>query len=249
MASLWVQEAGRASRNGQLAYAHLLINENEDLKKLSYFVKKSTDSTQIPSMVEYFLMDWNYISKPFTGDCLCSIQMRYFEDSGNPEKNDLWIMLQWFWYSGQLYPAKNIEMEILAVLGCIRELNENGIRKVYGGIIVFSITKNWNVSQPTGFYLILRGSNRNWPWKVSYVRRFAEINNWRVCETSRLTVSHSKKELEVDPNEQPPTFIQHLSTSDYSEEENEAHNSSTSALPALENAASKSFASNSATTF
>ena len=86
MASLWVQEAGRASRNGQLAYAHLLINENEDLKKLSYFVKKSTDSTHIPSMVEYFLMDWNYISKPFTGDCLCSIQMRYFEDSANPEK-------------------------------------------------------------------------------------------------------------------------------------------------------------------
>ena len=121
-------------------------------------------------------------------------------------------MLQWFWYSGELYPAKNIEMEILAVLGCIRELNENGIRKVYGGIIVFSITKNWNVSQPTGFYLILRGSNRNWPWKVSYVRRFAEINNWRVCETSRLTVSIQKRNWKLtQTNSHPHSFnIYHL---------------------------------------
>ena len=133
--SLWVQEAGRAGRNGQQAYAHLLINENEDSKKLSYWVKKSTDSTHIPSMVEDFLTSWNYISKAFTGDCLRSFQMRYFEDSGNPE-----TMTDGLCCSGcdirANYPAKNIEKEIRAVLGCIRALNENGIRKVYKGTIV-----------------------------------------------------------------------------------------------------------------
>ena len=58
----------------------------------------------------------------------------------------------------------------------------------------------------------------------------------------------SKKEMEVDQNEQTPTSIQHLSSSEISEDENGAPHSSTSALPGPENAASKSVASNSATT-
>lgn len=35
--SLWMQEFGRAGRDGQQAYAHLFFCEREDLKKVKYW--------------------------------------------------------------------------------------------------------------------------------------------------------------------------------------------------------------------
>ena len=69
--SEWIQESGRAGKDGQSAEAYLFVNENEDLKKNGYWIKDvdPTSDEWKAKMIE--LMD---IYKYFCTDILqCTI--------------------------------------------------------------------------------------------------------------------------------------------------------------------------------
>lgn len=78
--SSWMQEFGRAGRDGAEAHAHLLLCDYEDMSKLNFWMTKKKSDQHGISIREDFLITWKYVSKAFTGDCLRSFQLTYFEE-------------------------------------------------------------------------------------------------------------------------------------------------------------------------
>ena len=77
--SSWVQEIGRAGRDGKSARAFLLINELYDLRRLSFCTNNLPEKAAIEKK-EDFKAVWSYIASAFIGGCLRRFQLKYFED-------------------------------------------------------------------------------------------------------------------------------------------------------------------------
>ena len=133
--SLWVQELGRAGRDGKLSYAHLLINENQDMKKLAFWISNSSKEEREVRIEDYQEV-WRYISTAFTGGCLRQFQLNYFEDNiKTHEEQENRKCCVGCDIRTQI-PYLDNGTHIRSVLGCINVLNEHGIEKVYEGKIV-----------------------------------------------------------------------------------------------------------------
>ena len=81
--SSWMQEFGRAGRDGVEAHAHLLLCDHEDMSKLNYWMANKKSEEHGKSIRQDFLFAWLYVSKAFTGDCLRLFQLTYFEEEQN----------------------------------------------------------------------------------------------------------------------------------------------------------------------
>ena len=87
--SLWAQESGRAGRDGNQAYAHVLVNETEDIKKLQHWTANLADNER-KSVTEDFLVIWRYYCAPFAGDCMRRFLSAYFgDDMEEPDGADV----------------------------------------------------------------------------------------------------------------------------------------------------------------
>ncbi len=84
--SSWVQEFGRAGRDGQQAHAHLFLCEYVDLKKLEFWTKNASNEER-STRDQDFLEVWKFIGSAFTGDCLRLFILNYFDESRVPESN------------------------------------------------------------------------------------------------------------------------------------------------------------------
>lgn len=119
--SLWIQELGRAGRDGKPASAYLLVNERQDMKKLAFWIKNST-RTEAEVRIEDYKQSWLYISNAFTGDCLRKFHLNYFDDVGGelplpPEECCIGCKIR------ETIPFKNSVEDIRSVLGAIKVLN------------------------------------------------------------------------------------------------------------------------------
>ena len=75
--SLWVQESGRAGRDGKPASAAIFLNEHADLQRLKFWVKDASlvDKT---SKTEDFKKVWQYVYRAMAGMCLHQQHRMYF---------------------------------------------------------------------------------------------------------------------------------------------------------------------------
>ena len=132
--SLWVQELGRAGRDGKQAHATMLVCEYQDIKKLHFWTKLSSERERL-ARVEDFCIVWEYIATAFVGGCLRKFQMEYFED-----QTALPSQLPDLCCTGcdvrKNIPFMKKSKEILCVLKCIDILNKKGMQYVYEGKIV-----------------------------------------------------------------------------------------------------------------
>ena len=84
--SLWMQEIGRAGRDGMEAFAHLLVCENEDVGRLRYWTKSITMAQlERESRIQDFIDVIEFFSQAFIGSCFRSFLSRYFEDASVEE--------------------------------------------------------------------------------------------------------------------------------------------------------------------
>jgi superfamily II DNA helicase RecQ len=78
--SLWLQEYGRAGRDGNQANAYMLVNEHLDMKRFSFWkgeAKTDDDkTTREKELVDVF----QYMCNAYAGKCLRKFQSQYFQD-------------------------------------------------------------------------------------------------------------------------------------------------------------------------
>ncbi len=79
--SLWVQEFGRGGRDGQPAFGVLLVNEQEEVKKMQFLTANLRKDEERDAVKVDFLLMWQYYCSPFVGECLRKFQLNYFEDT------------------------------------------------------------------------------------------------------------------------------------------------------------------------
>lgn len=80
---LWVQQSGRAGRDGKQASAAIFFNEHADLQRLKFWVR-DVSPTEKASLTEDFIQVWQYIYSGMAGICLHSQQMSYFGETTEP---------------------------------------------------------------------------------------------------------------------------------------------------------------------
>ncbi len=132
--SLWVQELGRAGRDGNQSQAHLFINENQDLKKLSYWIHDCSQHEKKIIMDE-FLEVWQYIASAFTSDCLRQFQLRYFDDRTETVPLPPSSCCVGCEICDQ-HKLKDLSGEIYSILEAIQALNSKGLKNVYESYII-----------------------------------------------------------------------------------------------------------------
>lgn len=139
--SLWVQELGRAGRDGSMAYVTIFVSENTDLKRLSFWTKQNSEK-ECAARFEDFL-------SAFSGHCLRAYLLEYFENKSisGPRKtpHDCYTGC----FVKKEIPLKNNAKLIKSVLQCIYILNGKGRICVYEENIV-----DW-----------LSGIEKQWLWK------------------------------------------------------------------------------------
>lgn len=143
----WMQEYGRAGRDGHPAHAHLLVCDHEDMKKLNFWMKNATSNEQRTSLQDDYATVWKYYSKAFTGECLRSFQTNYFEDENTvlpPLTDGLCCTGCQLHDNVPLTPAK----ELRAVLQIFKFLQKKGIRHLFETQII-----DW-----------VQGNKQNWMW-------------------------------------------------------------------------------------
>lgn len=146
--STWVQEFGRAGRDGRQATATLLICESQDLKKLHFWTKTASHQEH-ETRTDDFIEVWKYVAAAFSGQCLRKFHRKYFDDVSvdipdTPPENCCTGCL-----INKEVPFKDSQLLIRAVLDCIAILNRKGMQHVYETKIV-----EWT-----------RGSDSDWIWQ------------------------------------------------------------------------------------
>lgn len=146
--STWVQEFGRAGRDGHKATATLLICESQDLKKLQFWTKNASQQEQ-ETRTDDFIEVWKYVAEAFSGHCLRKFHLNYFDDvlmdmaHASTENCCTGCIIT------KEVPFKDSSLIVRAVLECIRILNGKGMQHVYETKIV-----EWT-----------RGSDVGWIWQ------------------------------------------------------------------------------------
>ena len=76
--SLWVQEQGRAGRDGEASSAVMLISEFHDLQRLTFWKKSVSDDETKNLVVSDFEEALRYVYAGISGFCMRKHQMKYF---------------------------------------------------------------------------------------------------------------------------------------------------------------------------
>lgn len=132
--SLWIQEMGRAGRDGKPASAYLLINERQDMKKLTFWIKNST-KTEAEIRIEDYKQSLLYIANAFTGDCLRKFHLKYFDDVSvesplPPDQCCIGCKIR------EEIPFQSSIDYVRSVLGSIQVLNDHGLEKIFEGKVI-----------------------------------------------------------------------------------------------------------------
>ncbi len=78
--SLWLQEYGRAGRDGNQANAYMLINENLDMKRFAFWKGESKTDEDKLKREEELVEVFQYMCNAYAGKCLRTFQSLYFQD-------------------------------------------------------------------------------------------------------------------------------------------------------------------------
>lgn len=138
--SLWAQESGRGGRDGNQAYAHLLVNEKEDIKKLQYWTANLAD-TERKAVTEDFLVIWRYYCTPFVGECMRRFQSTYFgddvleRDGSDLEPQECCIGCE----IKKSFPFEKCD-HLLLMLQALERLKEKNLLKVYEKQVIVWMT-------------------------------------------------------------------------------------------------------------
>ena len=147
--SEWIQESGRAGRDGQSAEAYLFVNENEDLKKNGYWIKDVDPTSDEWKAKMIDLMDiYKYFCTAFLGNCIREFQLRFFGDNESLESRSA-KKVSGFCCTGceiqKSYTLQEVK-EIPLVLQSLAFLSSKGIAVMYENRIVSWVQgkkENW----------------------------------------------------------------------------------------------------------
>lgn len=78
--SLWLQEYGRAGRDGNQANAYMLINEHIDMKRFAFWTGESKSDEDKSKREEELVDVLQYMCNAYAGKCLRTFQSQYFQD-------------------------------------------------------------------------------------------------------------------------------------------------------------------------
>jgi len=130
--SMWMQEFGRAGRDGAAAQAHLLVCEHVDFLRLTYWTK-SLSHEEKKNRYDDFLRVVEFYSKASTGDCLRKYLLDHFgeipvdrtvQNQLSPEECCTGCVIR------TTVPLKMIP-EIKLLLQTLRFLLNNGLKRIY----------------------------------------------------------------------------------------------------------------------
>lgn len=145
--SSWVQEMGRAGRDGKSTRAFLLINEFYDLRRLSFWTNNMPEKAPMERK-EDFKAVWSYIASAFIGGCLRCFQLKYFEDDS---------------------PLKELNSREVCCVGCtIRELpdalNTENIWSDLQCVNILSKLGKFKEAYETKIISCISGKKEHWLW-------------------------------------------------------------------------------------
>lgn len=129
--SMWMQEFGRAGRDGNAAQAHLLVCDHVDFQRLTYWTKSLSQDEKNSRYVD-FLSVVEFYSKASTGDCLRKYLLGHFDEipvdcairNLSPEECCTGCVIR------TTVPLKLIP-EIKLLLQTLRFLLSNGLKRIY----------------------------------------------------------------------------------------------------------------------
>ena len=128
--SLFTQEIGRAGRQGQQAFAYLIINEPTDLKKFGFWTKDASPEEK-ENRYEDICQVLKFISTAFTGECLRKFQSKYFQDE---EPSNEIALAHDLCCSGCVIKANipfvDVSADVFAIFSCIQTLHQKGMAVV-----------------------------------------------------------------------------------------------------------------------